>query len=72
MTLSQLAAEAAARLKDLRDMQGPTADADCFISWPISPKGTCEERSVQGVELFQGVLGSRSWYFEIKTQKDEE
>ncbi len=66
MKLSQLAAESAARLADLRAKHGPEADAEAFVSLKR------DERDVHGVELFLGVVEPRKWYFEIKTQPDND
>ena len=68
MKLSQLAAEAAARLADIR-AKDPTADPECFVTFKHYSKfnSGAEERDVESVELFQG----SQWYFRIKTEKDE-
>lgn len=70
MKLSQLVAEATARLADLRAKHGPAADAEVFISarWGFS----LDELDVQDTELFLGVNEPRKWFFEIKTEKEEE
>lgn len=65
MKLSQLVAEATARLADLRAKHGPDADAELFVSL----KG--DEKDVHGTEIFLGVREPRGWYFEIKTEKEE-
>ncbi len=69
MKLSQLAAEAAARLADLRSRLGQDADAECFVS--LSGK-SFDEKEVHAVEIFLGVIEPRQWYFEIKTDKEPE
>lgn len=65
MKLSQLVAEATARLSDLRARHGADADAEVFVSL----KG--DEKDVHGTELFLGKIVPRKWYFEIKTEKEE-
>lgn len=63
MKLSQLIAEATARLADLRARHGADADAEVFVSL----KG--DEKDVHDMELFHG---TRYWYFEIKTEPESE
>ena len=63
MKLSQLVAQATARLHDLQDKG--IDDAECFVSL----KG--DERDVHDTKLFLGVREPRKWFFEIKTEKDE-
>lgn len=64
MKLSQLVAEATARLTDLRARHGADADAEVFVSL----KG--DEKDVLGTELFLGRM--LKWYFEIKTEPESE
>lgn len=66
MKLSQLVAEATARLADLRARHGADAGAECFVSIPA------DELNVEGTELFLGTNKPRYWYFELKTEKDSE
>jgi len=77
MTLSQLVAQSTALLANLRDKEGPEADAEPFISLKSHglPTGTDEERSLEGVELFKSPfkpqVHPQKWFFEIKTEKEE-
>lgn len=65
MKLSQLIAEATARLADLRARHGADADAEVFVSL----KG--DQEDVQDTELYRGIIDPTQWFFELKTQKDD-
>lgn len=66
MKLSQLVAEATARLADLRARHGADADAEVFVSLKK------DEKDVHATELFLGKIVPRQWYFEIKTEPESE
>lgn len=76
MKLSQLVAEATARLTDLRARHGADADAEVFVSLKCPSLSSCstpDERDVFGVELWHQDRGSGvKRYFEIKTEPESE
>lgn len=67
MKLSQLVAEATARLADLRYRHGADADAECTVSW--TSRGLQDFKDVQSVEVFRDT-GNGTHYFEIKTEPE--
>lgn len=69
MKLSQLIAEATARLADIRAKHGQEADAKCTVSW--KHRGLEDFKDLQAVEAFKDA-GNGKHYFELKTEKERE
>lgn len=69
MKLSQLVAEATARLSDLRARHGAEADAECFVSFNAEYDGA-GEADVQRVKLL--TWDPTKPYFQIFTEKEAE